>query len=49
MSTKYSEDREDIENVEAWAEVIQQLLYCVPDRAAGCGARARPVRLCPRR
>jgi hypothetical protein len=25
-----SEDREDVENVEAWAEVIKRLLYLVP-------------------
>src|SRR5262245_33179302 len=35
MLTRYSEDRDDIENVEAWAEVIRDLLYLTPMEQRG--------------
>jgi hypothetical protein len=28
--TKQSEHRKDVENVEAWAEILKEVLYCVP-------------------
>ena len=41
MPTRRSEDREDIENVEAWAEVIKEVLRLVPmDRRAAVLALA---------
>jgi hypothetical protein len=30
MGRKFAEDQNDVENVEAWAEVIEDLLYLVP-------------------
>lgn len=39
-ATRYSESQEDVENVEAWAEVIKDLLYQVP-----CDLRAEVLAL----